>query len=244
MLESFVIMKLFDTPLQRCSHLGVVWLITQLITGSAAVAQDTHPVTNRKYAGVMGVGGAPWLERSEREDEEAPEKALDAIGIREGMVIADVGAGTGYFSRRMAKRTGPTGKVYAVDIQPEMIRKLRDNAKREGLTNIVGVVSKENDPMLPEGAIDLILMVDVYHEFDRPQEMLRKMRAALKPDGRMILLEYRKEDPKVPIRLEHKMTVEEAKAEVEAEGFRLDKVIASLPRQHILIFAPGPKRVQ
>ena len=104
--------------------------------------------------------------------------------------------------------------------------------------------SKEDDPLLPEGKLDLILMVDVYHEFSKPQIMLRKMRAALKPSGRMVLLEYRKEDPNVPIRLEHKMTVEEAKLEIEAEGFRLDKVLSPLPRQHILIFVPSAKRVQ
>ncbi|MBI4906104.1 MAG: class I SAM-dependent methyltransferase [Acidobacteria bacterium] len=237
-------MILFHSCLQRNIFSGAALLAIPMIIAVSLYAQDQHPVTKRKYAGVMGAGGAPWLERSEREQEEAPEKALDSIGIEEGITIADVGAGTGYFARRMAKRTGPNGKVYAVDIQPEMIRRLNENAKREGLGNIIGVVGKENDPMLPNAAIDMILMVDVYHEFDQPQQMLRKMRAALKPTGRMVLLEYRKEDPNVPIRLEHKMTVEEAKAEIEAEGFRLDKVISTLPRQHILIFVPGPKKVQ
>lgn len=243
MLESIVIMLLFSTRLQRRLICAPTWAAF-LCLAATVCAQDQHPVTNRKYAGVMGVGGAPWLERSEREDEEAPQKALDAIGITPGMVIADVGAGTGYFSRRMAKRAGPDGKVYAVDIQPEMIRRLNENAKREKLTNIIGIVGKEDDPLLPAGAIDMILMVDVYHEFSRPQVMLRKMRTALKPKGRLILLEYRKEDPNVPIRLEHKMTVDEAKAEVEAEGFRLDKVISTLPRQHILIFVPRTEIVQ
>lgn len=209
-----------------------------------AAAQQQHPLTQRQIADVMGFGGAGWLERTEREKEEAPDKALDAIGIEPGMVIADVGSGTGYFTRRMAKRTGPSGKVYAVDIQPRMIEALEQNAKKEGLTNIQGIVSKEDDPLLPPSQVDLILMVDVYHEFANPQVMLRKMRAALKPTGRMVLLEYRKEDPNVPIRLEHKMTVEEVKAEIEPEGFRLDKVVRSLPRQHILIFVPAPKRLQ
>ncbi|MBI3209026.1 MAG: methyltransferase domain-containing protein [Candidatus Solibacter usitatus] len=213
-------------------------LLLAVLTGGVTQAQDQHPVSNRKFADVMGFGGAPWLERSERDAEEAPEMALDAIGIKPGMIIADVGSGTGYFSRRMAKRTGAAGKVYAVDIQPRMIQSLQEYSKREGITNIEGIVSTANDPKLPAASIDMILMVDVYHEFSKPQEMLRKMRAALKPGGRMILLEYRKEDPKVPIRLEHKMTVGEAKAEIEAEGFRLDKVISSLPRQHILIFVP------
>jgi len=207
-------------------------------------AQQKHPITNRNIADVMGFGGAPWLERSEREAEEAPEKALDAIGIQPGMIIADVGCGTGYFTRRMAKRTGPTGKVYGVDIQPRMIDALKRNMQKEGIANVEAVLSKAEDPMLPAAAIDLILMVDVYHEFATPQTMLRKMRESLKPTGRMVLLEYRKEDPNVPIRFEHKMTVEEAKAEIEAEGFRLDKVISTLPRQHILVFSPAQRRVQ
>lgn len=219
-------------------------LISFLFLAGMVWAQQKHPVTQRKYADVMGFGGAPWLERPERIQEEDPEKALDAIGIEPGMVIADVGAGTGYFSRRMAKRTGAAGKVYAVDIQPRMIEALKRNAAEEKITNIEPVLSKEDDPLLPAGAIDMILMVDVYHEFANPQVMLKKMREALKPGGRMILLEFRKEDPNVPIRLEHKMTVDEAKAEIEAEGFKLQKVISSLPRQHILIFVPGPRRVQ
>lgn len=223
---------------------GMLLCLLMLGCVSPAPAQERHPVTQREIAGVMGFGGAPWLERSEREQEEAPAKALDAIGITPGMVIADIGAGTGYFSRRMAKRAAPGGKVYAVDIQPRMLEALRRNAEREQITNIETVLGKEDDPLLPAGAIDLVLMVDVYHELAHPQAMLRKLRAALKPDGRMVLLEYRKEDPDVPIKLDHKMTVREAKAEVEAEGFRLDKVISTLPRQHILIFVPGARKVQ
>jgi ubiquinone/menaquinone biosynthesis C-methylase UbiE len=144
----------------------------------------------------------------------------------------------------MARLTGPTGKVYAVDIQRQMLEDLKQKAASEKITNIETVLSKEDDPMLPVNSVDLILMVDVYHEFAKPQAMLRKMRAALKPGGRMVLLEYRKEDPNVPIRFEHKMTVDEAKAEIEAEGFRFQQVIGGLPRQHILIFTPSGKRVQ
>jgi SAM-dependent methyltransferase len=235
-------MKLFLYRLQgcRCLHNGICLFLAAL----SLIGQDKHPITDRRIADVMGFGGAPWLERSEREEEEAPEKALDAIGIQEGMVIADVGCGTGYFTRRMAKRTGATGKVYGVDIQPRMIEALRKNLAEAGITNVEGIVSKPDDPLLPAGAVDLILMVDVYHEFGNPQVMLRKMRDSLKATGRMVLLEYRKEDPKVPIRFEHKMTVAEAKAEIEAEGFRLDKVISTLPRQHILVFVPAKRRVQ
>jgi ubiquinone/menaquinone biosynthesis C-methylase UbiE len=167
--------------------------------------------------------------------EEDPDAALDAIGIKPGMVVADVGAGTGYMTLRMARRVGPSGKVYANDVQPEMLRRLRQNAAKEKLANIETVLGTEADPKLPAGKLDLILLVDVYHEFSQPQKMLQRMREALKPDGRLVLLEYRKEDPSVPIRPEHKMSVQEVKTEVEAEGFRMDQVLETLPRQHILI---------
>jgi precorrin-6B methylase 2 len=197
--------------------------------------QSEHPLSGRRIAPVMGVGGADWLDRNERESEENPDGALDAIGIQPGMVVGDVGAGTGYMSLRMAKRVGPSGKVYAEDVQPEMLHRLRQNAAAAKLANIQTVLGGEADPKLPANTLDLILLVDVYHEFSQPQKMLRKMREALKSDGRLVLLEYRKEDPSIPIRPEHKMSVQEVKLEVEAEGFHLDKVLETLPRQHILI---------
>jgi SAM-dependent methyltransferase len=199
-------------------------------------AQDEHPITGRRIAPVMGVSGAEWLERSERELEEMPEAALDAIGIQKGMAVADVGAGVGYFSIRMANRVGPTGKVYANDVQPEMLTMLKQRAAKAKVTNIVTVLGTESDPKLPPKSLDLILLVDVYHEFSQPQVMLQKLRQALKDDGRLVLLEFRKEDPRIPIRQEHKMSVEEVKAEVIPEGFRLDKLLKDLPRQHIFIF--------
>jgi tRNA A58 N-methylase Trm61 len=197
--------------------------------------QGEHPVTGRQIAGVMGVQGADWLNRPEREKEENPEGALDALGIRPGMVVADVGAGTGYMSLRMAKRVRPDGKVYANDLQPEMLRRLRANAAKAGFSNIETVQGEEADPKLPRGQMDLVLLVDVYHEFSKPREMIDKIRESLKPDGRLVLLEYRKEDPSVPIREEHKMTVAGVRAELEPQGFVLSKVIETLPRQHILI---------
>jgi ubiquinone/menaquinone biosynthesis C-methylase UbiE len=198
-------------------------------------AQGEHPVTGRQIAGVMGVQGADWLNRPEREKEENPEGALDALALKPGMVVADVGAGTGYMSLRMAKRVGPSGKVYANDLQPEMLRRLRENAAKAGITNIETVQGEEADPKLPAGRMDLVLLVDVYHEFSKPREMIDKLRESLKPTGRLVLLEYRKEDPKVPIREEHKMTVAEVKAELEPQGLVLSQVIETLPRQHILI---------
>ncbi|MDQ2898996.1 MAG: class I SAM-dependent methyltransferase [Acidobacteriota bacterium] len=202
----------------------------------ASCAQDVHPVTKREIAPVMGMGGADWLTRSERAREEAPDRALDAIGIANGSTVADIGAGVGYFTWRLAERVGPEGKVYANDIQPRMLEMLRKNIAERKLSNVEPVLGAEDDPKLPDGKIDLALLVDVYHEFSQPQKMLRHLRASLKPDGRMALVEYRKEDPDVPIRPEHKMSVAGVRAEVEPEGFRFDKAIESLPRQHILIF--------
>jgi ubiquinone/menaquinone biosynthesis C-methylase UbiE len=201
-----------------------------------AWCQDAHPATGRQPAPVMGMGGAPWLVRPEREAEEAPDEALDAIGISKGATVADIGAGVGYFTWRLAARVGPAGKVYAVDVQPGMLQQLRQNMAERKLTNYEAVLGAEDDPRLPAAGIDLALLVDVYHEFSQPRKMLQKIRASLKPDGRMVLLEYRKEDPNVPIRPEHKMSVAEVKAEIEPEGFRLEKTLETLPRQHILIF--------
>ena len=199
-------------------------------------AQSEHPLTGRHIAPVMGAAGASWLDRSEREREEQPAKALDLMGIEPGMTVADVGAGTGYMTLRIAKRVGPSGKVYANDIQPEMLDKLDDNARLANLGNIETVLGSEADPRLPAGRMDVVLMVDVYHELSRPQEMLQAIRRSLKPDGRLVLVEYKKEDPSIPIRPDHKMSLSDIKIEVEAEGYKLDKVIDTLTRQHIVFF--------
>jgi tRNA A58 N-methylase Trm61 len=198
-------------------------------------APGTHPVSGRKIAGVMGMSGADWLVRPEREAEEQPEKALDALNLKPGMVVADIGAGVGYMSLRLAKRVGPSGRVYANDLQPEMLAKLRENAAKGKINNVVTVLGDVADPKLPPNTMDLVLLVDVYHEFSQPQQMLRKIRETLKPDGRLVLLEFRAEDPNVPIVAEHEMTVAQVKTELEAEGFVLQPVIETLPRQHILI---------
>lgn len=196
-----------------------------------------HPISGRRFANVMGWQGAEWLERSERELEEEPDTALDALGPLAGLTVADLGAGSGYFTVRLAARTGAKGRVYATDLQPEMLKMLASRLARENVRNVTLVQGAVDDPKLPPAAIDLVLMVDVYHEFSEPQKMLRGIRAALKPGGRLVLLEYRKEDPEVPIRFEHKMSVAEAKMELEAEGFTLTKVDPRLPRQHILVFS-------
>jgi predicted methyltransferase len=211
-----------------------------LLTAAGAFAQERHPLTGRPIAGVMGMGGADWLERPEREQEEQPEKALDSIGVRDGMTVADIGAGVGYFTFRLSRRVGPRGKVYASDIQAGMLARLDRRARSEGVTNIETVLSGPTDPKLPASSLDLALMVDVYHEFSNPREMLAGLAAALKADGRLVLLEYRKEDPTIPIREEHKMSVADVRRELEAEGFVFDKLLDPLPRQHILIFRKKP----
>ena len=207
-----------------------------LFVTSLTWAQGVHPVTGRKYAGVMSADGASWLTRPERESEEEPDEALKLIEIAPGSTVADIGAGSGYMTLRMAKLVGPQGKVYGNDIQPRMLDLLRENMKSQKITNVEPVLGTADDPKLPAASVDLVLLVDVYHEFSEPQKMLRHIREAMKPDGRLVLLEYRGEDPNVPIRPEHKMTVDQVKAELEPEGFRLDQVKENLPRQHILIF--------
>ena len=214
-----------------------------LVAAALAQAQaqpDRHPISGRRYAGVMGVGGADWLVRPERGEEEQPDKAIALLNIAKGATVADVGAGNGYITWRLAERVGPTGKVYANDIQPGMLEQLRKNMQQRKLDNVETVLGTYDDPKLPANSLDLIILVDVYHEFSEPQKMLRRMREALKADGRLVLLEYRGEDPTVPIRPEHKMTVAQVKAELEPEGYRVDKVLEDLPRQHILIFKKTP----
>jgi 2-polyprenyl-3-methyl-5-hydroxy-6-metoxy-1,4-benzoquinol methylase len=196
--------------------------------------EAVHPLTGRKIAGVCGVGGASWLERPEREEEEHSDAAVEALGLKPGMMVADVGAGTGYMSIKMARKIAPNGKVYANDIQPEMLKLLQKNAQQTKVTNIEPVLGTVAGTNLPKGQMDLVLLVDVYHEFSEPEKMLRDLRETLKPDGRLVLIEYRGEDPAVPIRPEHKMTVAQVKTELEAEGFVLGPVIETLPRQHIL----------
>jgi len=207
-----------------------------LATFAAAQPFRTHPVSGRQIAPVMGWQGADWLERGEREDEEAPEVALNVLKIPRGASVADIGAGSGFVTVKLSARVGPEGHVYANDIQPQMLQILQQRLARQRITNVTLVQGTVDDPKLPTASVDLELMIDVYHELSQPQAMLHHLREALKPGGRLVLLEYRKEDPTVPIKFEHKMSVGEAKMELEAEGFVLAKVDEALPRQHILIF--------
>lgn len=213
-------------------------LVAVLCSGVFVLAaQGRHPVSGRVIAPVMGVGGAGWLERPERDAEENTSTAIRALQIQRGQVVADIGAGSGYYTVRMAAAVGTAGKVYATDIQPGMLDILRRRVAREGLTNVETVLGLPDDPKLPAGSLDLALMVDVYHELEAPQTFVRRLRAALKPTGRLVLLEYRKEDRDVPIRPEHKMSIAEVKAELEPEGFKLVRVLNDLPWQHILVLS-------
>jgi len=190
----------------------------------------------REVAAVMGHQAADWLERPERAEEEHTDTLLEELKIPKGAVVADIGAGTGYFSRRLAKQTGSTGKVFAVDIQPEMLTLLTNRAREAGITNIVPILGTTTDPMLPAGKVDLVLMVDVYHEFDFPFEMMLGICRSLKPEGRVVFVEFRAEDPEVPIKPLHKMTEAQVKKEMSVLPLSWVQTIEGLPRQHIIIF--------
>ena len=215
-----------------------VLAVAVLTASLTLVAQQSgvHPVSGRVYARTMSVDGAPWLDRREREDEENPDLALRLLRIKKGATVADIGAGSGYITIRMAKIVGPMGKVYASDIQSGMLTLLQQNLAKARIDNVVPVLGSIDDPKLPAESIDLAIMVDVYHEFSEPQKMLQHIRTALKPDGRLVLLEYRAEDAAVPILPDHKMTKAQVKLELEHEGFKLAEVKEDLPRQHIFIF--------
>jgi ubiquinone/menaquinone biosynthesis C-methylase UbiE len=201
----------------------------------------------RPIAGVMPFegGGADWLVRASREQEEQPEAMLDALKIARGATVADVGAGVGYLSLRLARRVGPEGTVLATDLQPEMLEALADHARDAGLANVKPILATAADTKLPAGRVDLVLMVDVYHECPDPEATLKGLRRALKPGGRLVLVEFRGEDPDVPIKPEHKMTLKQVRREVEPQGFTFKTSHEFLPWQHIIVFEkpaePKPK---
>jgi precorrin-6B methylase 2 len=216
--------------------LGVALAAFVAVASPRAQQPGVHPVSGRVYAQTMGVQGASWLERSEREREEDPDLAIRLLKIQKGSTVADVGAGSGYITLRLARAVGPMGKVYANDIQPGMLDLLQKNLVKAKIANVIPVLGALDDPKLPADSIDLAIMVDVYHEFSEPQKMLQHLRESLKSTGRLVLLEYRAEDPNVPIRPEHKMNKAQVKLEVEHEGFKQLRVFDDLPWQHLFIF--------
>ncbi len=206
-------------------------------------AEGPSQYKGRTVAPVMSAAGADWLKREERERTELPDKLVDALEIQPRMIVADVGAGIGYFSWRIAKRVGPEGRVLAVDIQPEMLERLKLEMSQREIKNVKPILGTPVDPNLPTHSVDLALLVDVYHEFQHPEAMVAKIRNSLKKNGRMVLVEYRGEDPTVPIKPEHKMTVQQVLKEILPMGFQLQIRLDFLPWQHIFIFTRDPNQV-
>ncbi len=199
-------------------------------------AQGRQLYKGRPIAGTMSWRGAWWLFREEREQEERPEEMLDALQIQPGDVVADIGAGAGYISLRLSKRVGPEGKVLATDIQPQMLEFLKQNAEQAGVTNITTILCTQTETGLPDNAIDLAIMVDVYHECSDPEAVLQGIYRALKPGGRVVFVEYKAEDPTIPIKPDHKMTVAQVRKEAEDQNFQFRKLHSFLPWQHIIEF--------
>ena len=239
---------------QRC-HLLLLSLVLGLCAPKA-IAQATRPAPStqpiysttrpsadgigkvymgREIARVMSHEGADWLERGDREQEEAPSKAIRLMRLKATDVVADIGAGTGYFSFRIARQV-PRGKVFAEDIDTEMIKDLKATIRKTAIANVEPVLGTTEDPGLPAGAVDLVVMVDAYHEFDHPREMMEAIVRALKPGGRVIDLEYRAEDPQVPIKPHHKMSQTQAIKELSAVGLVHITTLEDLPQQHMMVF--------
>ncbi|MDB5964617.1 MAG: hypothetical protein JWQ72_1117 [Polaromonas sp.] len=249
--------RVTESPRMNLSRRSVCgWLAAPLLAGgaAAALAQKEAPTDSRyqktrasadgigkvymgrEIAGVMGWQGAAWLEREEREKEERGDLLLRELGLAPGMNVADVGAGTGYYARRMAPLVAPGGTVYAVDVQPEMVRMLDSLAKKAGLSNIRPVLGGERDVGLAAASIDLALMVDVYHELEFPYEVMESLVRALKPGGRVVYVEYRAEDPRVPIKALHKMSEAQIRREAAVHALVHERTAATLPWQHVVVF--------
>jgi len=222
-------------------------LFTFLLLSLFSFGQDRYQIRNgdpnginkwymgRQIAQVMSHYGIDWLERDERDLEENTSLLLKNLAVKPGMVIADIGAGSGYHSALLSKIVG-NGKVFAVDVEPEMIAYLIKRIKQEKLSSIVPVLSTEQKLSLPENTVDMMLLVDVYHEFSYPYEMALSMLSAIKPGGKLVLVEFRSEDPAVPIKKIHKMSVSQAIKEFKAAGFTFEKNIDNLPWQHCMVF--------
>lgn len=190
----------------------------------------------REIARVMGHEGAGWLERPERSREERPDQLLGLLGLRPGMSVADIGAGTGYHTLPIAETVGNQGRVYAVEIQPEMLDLLEQKLVERKLDNVKSILGKVADPRLADNSVDLVLMVDVYHEFEFPFEMMQHIIRATRPGGKIVLVEFRAEDPKVPIKLVHKMSLDQVRKEMAPMGLEYVKTNSSLPWQHVIFF--------
>ena len=204
---------------------------------AVSLAAQAPSYKGREIAQTMSYHGAPWLIRETRQQEEHPQKLLKALNLKPGQTAADIGCGNGFYTLRMAEIVGRSGRVLAVDIQPEMLQLLRGRAAEAGIANIDPILGEPGEPKLPPSAVDLILLVDVYHEFSYPERMLQSMHESLKPGGRVAIAEYRLEDPDVPIKLLHKMSKKQVVEEFGANGFKLVEEYDELPWQHLMFFA-------
>lgn len=232
------------------THAASLFLILALLCGAQPASARDEPYgvkkpsadgigktyMGREIAQVMGYPGADWLERNSRAREERPDLLLAALDLEPGMAVADVGAGTGYYAWQIATRVGDTGRVDAVDVQSEMIALLRERMRQRGVRNVRPVLGSPTDTGLAPASIDLALMVDVYHELEHPREILDSVLRALRPGGRLVLVEYRAEDDRVPIKRLHKMSEEQIRREVGTHGLQWQQTVETLPWQHIVIF--------
>jgi ubiquinone/menaquinone biosynthesis C-methylase UbiE len=238
----------------RSKPLAILLLASALILPTSTLRADAPPTTEpvytqcpaspdgigkvymgREIANVMGHLAAWWLDRPTREQEEQPQKVIDAMQLKGDEVVADIGAGTGFFSFRIAPLL-PKGKVLAEDIQPQMLAIIRKRSKEKGIENVKTVLGTVTDTKLPATGVDVVLFVDSYHEFDHPREMMESILASLKPGGRVIDVEYKAEDPTIQILPHHKMTEAQAIKEMSAVGLKHVKTVDDLPQQHVMIF--------
>ena len=241
---------------RMCKHnllIAAVWLIClgiqSVFAADSGLYQNTKPSIDgigksylgREIAGVMGWQAANWLERPERSKEERPELLLAELQLKPGLVVADIGAGSGYYSRRMSEVVGKTGKVYAVDVQPQMVQMLSAIAREERYSNVKPILSTVDDVKLPAGSVDLAIMVDVYHELEFPLEVLQSIVRSLKPGGRVVFVEYRAEDDNVPIKALHKMSEAQVRREAARVPLEWERTSKVLPWQHIVILRKAAK---
>lgn len=218
------------TGAMLCAALPTVWV-------RAEPPEALTEYKGRLIAQTMHYAGAPWLIRDEREREERCSLMLANLGVKRGMTICDMGCGNGFYALQIAPMVGDQGRILAVDIQPQMLYLLRERMESQGVENVTPILGSLWDPRLPDGSVDLMLLVDVYHEFSHPEQMLAAIRKSLKPDGLIVLVEFRAEDATVPIKPEHKMSKAQIMKELPPNGFKLVKEFNSLPWQHMMFFA-------
>lgn len=225
--------------------LTIGWLVCSSQVGAQENSQEDIPPARAKYMGrtiaqTMSFHGAGWLVRDNREDEERPSQVIEQLSLKPGMVVCDLGCGNGFYTLLMAPQVAPGGKVLAVDIQPEMLHLLELRCEQQGIENVEPILGTIVDPKLPAGEVDLLLLVDVYHEFSHPEQMLAAIRQSLSPTGLVALLEYREEDRSVPIKPLHKMSKRQIMKEYRGNGFKLAKQYDGLPWQHLMFFQRDP----